>query len=214
MTVILFLCDAHSSRDWVDYVTLGATVLGIAVVGIYTYFARKQNELTEKVLEEAQRSNEASLGETQKSTALTREALVLNQRVWLNVQIGGKPLANRRENAVVIQISNVGRVPAAEIKFGASTFLADAETLADIPEIPVRPAAPIGVQSSNWYPVPMDLLEQNRHSILRKEKILHVLCRVDYDDGFGKPKQMRFGWFLTGFSFDEWRFSPGVHHIE
>jgi hypothetical protein len=76
---------AKHARDWVDYAGIVLTGIGVIVVGLYTYYTKKQNKLTE-------------------------EAMVVSNRAWIVPQIDSiTPLDAR---SVVMRIENTGRIPA------------------------------------------------------------------------------------------------------
>ena len=60
MGVSVAVSAAQHARDWVDYATLCATVIGVFVVGLYTYYTKRQREATETANELATKALEMS----------------------------------------------------------------------------------------------------------------------------------------------------------
>lgn len=84
---------AKHAHDWLDYATAAAAILGLAVLCFYTYYAKKQNKLTEK-------------------------SLVLGRRAWLvasEVKPEGHPVLAGVRIPCVITLTNAGSTPATNV---------------------------------------------------------------------------------------------------
>jgi hypothetical protein len=204
-----------------DWIGLIVQALGVVILYFYTRFTARQLKVnqetlaaTREALEEARENNKFALEETRKSYGLNRDALILSRRVWLNLGISGEPLAGFTRDAIWISISNIGPIPAAVVHFACTAFLAPTAALDSFPDLTLNRVAPLGAQSTAYHRVPFDMRAPDVRGFPHDRRVLHVVCRVEYEDGFGGTHPMLWAWYLAGETLKEWCHTPGMQHVE
>jgi hypothetical protein len=177
---------AQQSRDWVDYAVISLNLIGVIVVGIYTYYAKKQNELTEKTL-------------------------ILGRRSWLIITDLNAPvefLANEPWHFSA-KIKNCGGVPATEVVSNIGTMFS--RSPAELPNELVSPDKTVigaeiiapghssskGTLRPNIFPVVLIDAIQNG------DVALYLYWSVEYRDVLSRDEEIRR-------SSACWRFEPEV----
>ncbi len=145
-------------------------------------------------------------------TYYTRKALRQN-RAWLNLKIEG---IAKRGSVISVRIKNVGRMPATRVHVAARALI-EYPSDAIIQGLTPVPFQPIGVDDSAVIPLDLELLPSDQQVLFgQRGQDLHIVALIDYDDGFGEHRRMRFGWQLNYLPGDVqlWVIIPGIHDIE
>lgn len=196
--------DAHiitntvqHSRDWLDWVTAGAAVGGLLVVGAYTALTYKQWQ------------------QAKKQSELSREALIYTKRAWLIphfVLLDAPP--NRGAWRLRVAITNTGESPGIVIVSGADLLALN--PIFNPPDIPVPPTkiedpSAIVAQGSNepyFFTVP-DLSAEGEN-FRNETKVLFATCYIAYTDVFKQRWHTKIAWYHTK---DGWCETPGYSEM-
>jgi hypothetical protein len=201
------MADLHAALPQVaafNWLTLSVQVTGVVILLIYTIYTAKQV----RALIASNETNRLALAETARSNEIARDALVLSRRVWLNVTIARPPI-KRNESEITLVLHNVGMTPAALIEAGVTTTVQAGLHIADErPEIVPRRLAPLGVQETASYRFRADVPQDLDQLLYERVKVFHLLALVNYEDGFGGRRTMRFGWHIGWQYGNEWRTTP------
>jgi hypothetical protein len=213
-------------HDLLDWATPIFTLLGVFVVGLYTYYAKKQrdeakraNDLTEQAIAKAAADSEATVAQAAKSNEATIEsnriadkALELGRRAWLIPKIG-KLRQFDGELWVTIDISNSGGIPGIIVKASGKATVATAfpdlvtdEPVSDDPQsyqlrgVIVEP----GPSATSFY-IRLPTLTNEIKASLDRTKTIVVYCYVEYTDVFRKAWVTALCWW----GFDRsWSVAP------
>lgn len=194
-----------------ECMTIAIQAGGIAIVAWYTVLTGRQV----RAFVESNATNRLALAETQRSNDIARDALTLSRRAWLIPEISGAPMLGiGAPGKVQVTVCNIGNMPATRVEFAVLPMLQPGITLYFQPPLDLTPSTPLGVQQRFHCTVALDQLGDLRKAIGKEDRWLHIVGSVRYDDGFGILRQIHFGWYASGRHLDEWRFTPGVHHLE
>jgi len=187
-------------RDWVDYLTLLFTLLGVAVVALYTHYTKKLVELTSASLEAARESGAEALAETRRSNETTEESnriagesFELGTRAWLSVSF--KPILDRGNFiGYSFELTNLGKIPALNVEVLCSFDVWESDT--EVPdEIPsdnsrrLEMGLAIGPGMTH---VSIPPAESYRN--LSAIQLTTCYCRVTYKDFFNTPRLTEACW--------------------
>jgi hypothetical protein len=190
---------AKGARDALDYWTLGATIVGVLILAIYTAAALWQATLTNAVLTETRRSNEA----IQKSNELTaegnrmqREALIAASRARLSITSGpyNAPLA-AGATEIVFNLKNAGLGCATDVivKSGHEIFdkpLEDCSPLNPTTLVLRRASFPPGANAALHFGCG-SLSEKDASDLNEQRRWLYVLGIITYEDGTGSARETK-----------------------
>ena len=185
-------------RDWMDFMTLVVTSLGLVILAFYTYFTAQQLGVNQRALvatngalAETRRSNAA----TEKSNQIAQQSLELGTRAWLVVSPKSDTTVSW-PSPTTIEITNVGGTPASEVVVRYSVKYAKTIPKSIHPETSFPGRAVIGPRSQAdpprkaiYYPV-NEILQ----AVHEKRLILFLYVKIEYRDYFGKPRMTTACW--------------------
>jgi len=190
---------AKGVRDALDYWTLGATIVGVLILAIYTAAALWQASLTNAVLTETRRSNEA----IQKSNELTaegnrmqREALIAASRARVSITSGpyNAPLAVGTTE-IVFNLKNAGLGCATDVivKSGYEIVgkpLEDCSLLNPAVIVLRRASFGPGANAALHFSCG-SLSEEDVSDLNEQRRWLYVLGVITYEDGTGSARETK-----------------------
>jgi hypothetical protein len=174
VNVDVAVAAAQHTRDWLDYAGTLLALLGVIVVGLYTYYAKKQNELTEN-------------------------ALIYGNRAWLVPRIGWGEIKRTEAGGWTLRMyfHNHGSVPGIVVKTGAQLWAQPPGPI-NTPNVTLIPSGVIvvpGVGDQNLRGFNVPHFDAEERELETGEKILYAVCRVDYTDPFRKDWSTTVVWF-------------------
>ena len=166
---------AKHGRDWVDYGGIILTFVGVIVVGLYTCYAKKQNELTEKALIYSKRAC----------------LIIVGEPAIPAIQPG------RLESWA--KVKNIGDVPASGLRCEAA-FALDRlpmkPTLGDrhsvLNELVICGDEPIIIEHA----FNVDVRPEEALAAMNMERQLYFYWLVEYSDCFGKRWRTVKAWHM------------------
>jgi hypothetical protein len=154
---------ASQGHDLLDWATPIFTLLGVLVVGLYTYYAKHQrdeakqaNQLAKDALEASRQSSREALEQTLRSNEIARKALVLGRRAWVVVHREGVEFKGAARLDPDISVENVADMLAIIRWYGADIVVGN---LPD--DLSVRPEYRVehGLVLVRGERIPLDLWE-------------------------------------------------------
>jgi hypothetical protein len=165
----------------VDYAGIILTLVGVIVVGLYTYYTKKQHELT-------------------------RKTLILSRRAWLIPFLRRPPLITPSDApyTISIGIENVGGVPGVCLVGNAEVIIAEKfpadVAIAAVDHEPSGMIVVPGTTASPTYFEPQPpcpgLSATECREILEGSKVIIVYCHILYSDVFEEIWDTALGWYF------------------
>jgi hypothetical protein len=216
------IITAASPDGWA-IATFIVTAIGVAAVIVYTWYAKKQKDLSQESLDAANKSSAAALAAAQRSNEATQESnriakdsLEFGLRAWLVAR------AEERQapaSTTTIVVTNVGRVPATRV-IVREQFVRELAMIAKF----IKHGGPLGFVPMSAFPwvtgsvigpgladsydtAPRPNYPQEDGAVDKSEEIF-LYCEIEYRDVFDKPRETiacwRFGLDRSG----EWGWKP------
>lgn len=195
----IFVGAANGARDALDYWTLGATIAGVVILAIYTAATLWQAKLTNAVLAETRRSNEAIQKSNEiaaESNRMQREAIIETTRARVVMTSGpyNAPLT-AGESQVVFNIKNMGLGCASNlvIKTGYGIFSAPLKDCSRLKaETIFLSRAKFGSGANAALRCHFEpLTEEDVSDLNARRRWLYALAVLTYEDGTGSERITR-----------------------
>lgn len=175
MNVNVAVSAAQHSRDWVDYAGVGLTLIGVIVVALYTYYAKKQWD------------------EAKKGNKNLRASVELSHRAWVVCRIvvpESMPIASGK--TIVTEIENTGGSPAMDVVLRYGWMCTPNADVPDrFPESDSDIIEPVGVLGNGHRVMTRTHIPQldNPQEFIAGRRLLLVYGQIDYTDIFGEPRR-------------------------
>lgn len=190
MTGDIIVGSAKQARDWLDWAQLVLTFGGVIVVGIYTYYAKKQREAAE-----------SANALTKNALDVSRDDTEIQNRAWVMARLLLRPVpraAHELDTIVYCELSNCGRSPATNVR--ARCILATGDEVPDeirwagessrLGLLPPNQGDNLSTLDSR----PIDMEPHIVAAVIDGRKIFYYACEVAYTDWFNEPRKTTTCW--------------------